>query len=202
MTPIARVGVAGILVALACSDPAEPEPTLYAEDFEERCDGLPCGWSQIEGDRGQARWVETFHPGEHGIRLSGSGVTVRGPGSDAADASLAFGTLQARLTATCDPGNRLVVRVGLVDASDAGGSPRTDTLEGRTPATVPTDWGAPVTLSLTAVSALGDGGFGASPFLSGRFRITGVTISKEGSGACVISRIVVDDRLPMAAEGC
>jgi len=189
---MARACVALILGALACGDDdAPPNPRLLFEDFEERCGDLPCGWTRLEGDEDQARWVETLHPGEHGIRLSGSGVTVRGPGGEARTSALTFGSLQAELTAVCDPDASLVLQLGITEVLEGGGSPRSDTLEG--PATdVPSDWGETTLVTLTATTALVDGGF-SGPTFSRPIRVTGITIQKRGPGECHIGRIVVDD---------
>ncbi len=196
-----QVALGALLTLLACGDDEPPAPRpLFEEELEERCGDLPCGWSQIEGAEGQARYVTTFHSGDHGIRLAGSDVTVRGPGNEPGDVSLAFGTLSARLSAICDPGAELVIRVGLTDVADTGTGPRLDTLEGRP--SVSTEWDVPATASLTALSALADGGFGSSPFVSGSFRVTGITLSKRGTGSCTVSRIVVDDQIAVPDEGC
>lgn len=188
---VARASLALVLGGLACGDDDAPQvPRLLYEDFEERCGDLPCDWTRLDGDESQARYVETIHPGEHGIRLSGSGVTVRGPGGMPRTAALTFGSLQAELTAICDGDSLLVIQVGISDALEGGGSPRSDTLEGRVGP--PTDWTAPILVTLTATSALSDGGF-SGPTLGAPIRVTGITVTKTGPGECYVDRIVVDD---------
>lgn len=188
---IARACIALIVGMLACGDDDAPGvPRLLYDDFEERCGDLPCGWTRLEGDEGQAVYVETIHPGEHGVRLSGSGVTIRGPGGMPRTSALTFGSLQMELTAICDPDSTLDLKLAVTEVLEGGGSPRTDTLEGRV--TPPSEWTGPILATLTATSALSDGGFSGSTF-GAPIRVTGVTIAKTGPGECYVDRLVVDD---------
>lgn len=198
---LARILLATLFVALTCCDDRPPPPAhLLIEELENRCGELPCEWAQITGEPGQARYVETFHPGDHGIRLDGSGVSVRGPGGEPDQVLVTFGTVQAQLTAVCDPGSDLTVRIGLTQAMDSGAATsRIDTLEGQV--SPPPEWGGIVILSLTARGALADGGLSGTT-LNGSFRVTGITVSKAGPGSCVVSRIVIDDQLPRPDPGC
>ncbi len=69
-----------LLFCLACRQPEQAPTRLFEEGFEELCDGMPCGWAQTGGDDGAVRFVETIFAGEHGVRLTGDGAAVRGPG--------------------------------------------------------------------------------------------------------------------------
>lgn len=196
----ARAALAVVLAALACGDGAPIIQNLVTEDFEVLCGDLPCDWTLIEGDPAQARYVHTFHSGEHGIELTGSDVTVRGPGGTPQPVQISFGSIQGRLVGVCDSGNQLTVRIGLRQAFDASGPPIADTLEADF---FPSDdWNETDDRTLTASSAFRDGGFGTTPFTSGFFRVTGVTIEKSGGGSCTISRLIIDDILPARADGC
>lgn len=190
---IAWALVALILVALACGDDDAPQvPRLLYEDFETRCGDLPCGWDQIAGTSGQARYATGFHAGEHGLVLEGSGVTARGPGGDPMSALVTFGGLQARLAVRCDAGATLVLRIGVREVADGTvGGLRADSFEGRL-LTPPTTWGAPVFVNLNAASALADGGFGTSA-PTGSIVIDSVTLTKTGPGQCVIDHLEIDD---------
>ena len=182
----------GIFGALACGDGPEPPPNrILLERFETTCGDLPCGWSQVAGDPGDARYVSTFHPGEHALALSGSDVVAKGPGGAADGAQILFGSLQARIAARCDAGNTLVVRV-VLNSSPDGGPVTYDELEGRF--SPPTGYGSASMITLTAASTLNDGGFGGGPF--GSFlpvEVVAITVSKTGSGTCEIGEIIIDD---------
>jgi hypothetical protein len=186
-TPLFTLAV----VLVCCDDPRAAPSRLLDQGFEERCGDLPCGWDQIGGPAGAARWTTTWHPGEHAIALDGDGITVRGPGGEADDSTLTFGSLEARIAARCDTGASLILRVAVVDTSTTV-APRADTLEGRfSPGG---DYTTPVTTTLTASTALADGGFTGPPF-GGTvpIRITGMTITKQGPGTCEVAHVVVDD---------
>jgi hypothetical protein len=164
---LAWLVVAGVVVGYAC----EPERAerVYYEDFEgELCDGAPCGWARSSGTAEQARWVETIHPGEHGLALTGD-VTVRGPGS----AATVFGpSILLQMVVRCDEGSRLGVDVVI---SDELGS-RSLGVD----AFAPTEWDE---VSVT----LGSGGeIGSST-------ITAIVFTKTGSGTCEIGEVIVDD---------
>lgn len=189
---LARALVASLLVVLACTDSPPTVTHLVQQDFEARCgDGtLACGWVQIAGTDGQARWGSGFHPGDHVLLLDGSGVTVRGPGGGARPVTLTLGSLRIDLAARCDPGNTLDVSVGVVDASSE--SPAfSDELVGTT--RPPRRWedGRSGT-TLTARSALSDGGLGMT---GGGYtvRVSSITITKTGTGRCEISELAIDD---------
>lgn len=176
-----RALVAAMLCAIACRQGTGEDPPFYLEDFESQCDGLPCGWEQIEGDRGQSRYVETIHPGEHGVELRGEGVTIRGEAMVEGTVSVSFSTVQALVVARCDRGDALTIRLAVVDLSSGA----IDTMVGAvSPAE---DWEETPTVSLTGTGAL-------SPMsITGpNLRFTGITVSKTGTGACQISEIAID----------
>jgi len=179
------------VVAGACGGDPPTVVRLASDGFETRCGSeLPCGWEQVAGADGQARYETTFHPGDHGLLLEGGGVTVRGPGgSGARSAIFTVGSLRAQLAARCDAGNMLTIDVGIVDASSA--SPRfVDSLEGRS--TPPARWeDSPFGVVLTSPTALAEGGLGMASGYS--VRVTSVTITQTGSGRCEISDIQIDD---------
>ena len=197
----ARVALAAVLGALACSDPAPQVFNLVTQDFEESCDGVPCEWEQLSGTPGQVRWVETFHSGDHGLELTGDGVAARGPGGSPMMVQVISGSLQGQLVAVCDPGATLRLSVGLVQTTgfDGGMPSVVDTLvadfqpEG--------EWGDPQVRTLIATGVFTDGGLGGG-FVSGTFRITGMTIEKRGAGSCVVSRVLVDDVIAVSDFDC
>lgn len=159
--------LAGIVAGWAC-EPSRTE-RVYYEDFEgELCDGTPCGWERSSGTPEQARWVETIHPGEHALALTGD-VTVRGPGSSA---TLFGPDILMQMTVRCDAGSRLAVDVVI---SDELGSRALGV-----DAFTPTEWDQ---VSVT----LGDGGDISSS------TIQGIVFTKTGTGTCEIGEIFLDD---------
>jgi len=161
------LGLGALVAGYAC------EPTVvtraYLQDFEgERCDGAPCGWERSTGTPEQATWVETIHPGEHALRLSGI-VSVRGPGSDVV---LVGPDVILQMTARCDPGSNLAVDVIVVD--ELGTRPlRVDPI-------------AADAWSLTSVTLGGGGDISNS-------RIAAIALIKTGSTSCEIGEIWVDE---------
>ena len=172
------LGIGGLLVFLAC-DPAPPPERHWFESFEDECDGAPCGWERSLGDADQARWVETIHPGEHGLRLEGV-VTVRGPGSPL-ERTQDFNFASVHAVARCDAGSFLEVEV--VVASGAA------TRTGRALINPEDQWRRvteePLTFDETAIEG----------------RVTAVVIRKRGEGVCEVGELVVDDGA-FLATGC
>lgn len=170
---VAPWSIVVFLIGILACDP-DPRPRrIYLEDFEALCDGIPCGWERSTGTADQARWVSTIHPGEHGLRLEGE-VTVRGPGSGAADQPASTASLSARLAARCDADSSLRLDVLLVDSTGASYS-----ASGMTMTTA--RWDRPTLITLSLGGSPSDG------------RVSGVVITKMGSGVCEIGEIVVDD---------
>jgi len=187
-----RSFVALLLLSFACAPgPGAVRERLVTEEFETQCDdGLPCGWAQVTGEPGAARYVETIHPGEHGLALIGSGVNVRGPGGPTRPAIVSVGSLQASLVARCDPGAGLTIDLAVADATDAGAF-FVDTFEGRT--TPGQTWEQRTVVNLTSTTALSDGGFGGSFGGTRTIRVLAVALSKTGAGQCEIASFRVDD---------
>lgn len=171
-----------LLAMMACAPEDEP-PRFYREDFETLCDGVPCGWQRIVGDEDQAVWVETVHPGEHGLRLTGN-VTVRGPGTMDVDEPVVAAALSARVAARCDSGSTL--RFDIVLADSLGTQSTSSTAH-----SPPAEWGEPLVFWPSPVPEP------ASGTLS---RVVAIGITKAGAGACEISDIAIDDLLP--GPGC
>jgi hypothetical protein len=70
---VARSWILWALIAVVVSLGAcrtRRRPRSIGEDFETVCDGTPCGWERVRGSPIK-RSVETIHPGEHGLRLTG-----------------------------------------------------------------------------------------------------------------------------------
>ena len=198
---VSRLALGAVLGGLACSDPAPQVFNLVTEDFEERCDGVPCEWEQLSGTTGQVRYVETFHAGDHGLELTGEGVAARGPGGSPMMVQVISGSLQSQLVAVCDPGATLRLSVGLI---------QTTGIDGGMPAVIDTlvadfqpdsEWSDPQVQTLIATGVFTDGGL-TGGFVSGTFRITGMTIEKRGGGSCVVSRVLVDDVIFSADPDC
>jgi hypothetical protein len=165
--------VATLLAMLAC-DPDLPPTRFYDEDFETLCDGTPCGWERTSGDETQATWIETIHPGEHGLRLEGQ-ASVRGTNAGATTGdAFAVETLSVELTARCDLGSQL--RVDLVLADEFG-----ETFIASALAAPEAAWSPPP--GVTVVT---------DAFAARAARVTAVGIAKTGPGACEISAIAID----------
>ena len=173
--------LAALLAMLAC-DPGLRPIRFYDEDFEALCDGTPCGWERTSGDATQATWIETIHPGEHGLRLRGQ-ASVRGTsvGETTGEVFLVE-SLSVELTARCDIGSEL--RVDLVLADELGNTFTASALAAPEPL-----WSAPLGALVTTDA------FGASAT-----RVVAVGIAKTGPGACEISAIAIDS-VPLA-DGC
>jgi hypothetical protein len=157
----------------ACSDP--PPPTIYYEDFESLCEGVPCGWERTRGEEAQATWIETIHEGEHGLRLSGE-VTVHGPATIVEDDGF-LGTLTLHTAARCDAGSGL--RIDLVFADAFGGRYNGFAQLGALP-----EWTDEVDVRTLAWESTMPGTI---------TDVLGVTITKTGEGACEISSVLVSD---------
>lgn len=161
----ALLSVLVLIVTAACeTDRVTP---LYSEDFEVLCEGTPCGWVRSVGTPDQATWVETVHPGEHALRLTGD-VTVHGPGSDAA--SPVSGTLWLQITVRCDLGSFLTADIVINDAT--GSRPYRHSVEAQQ------DW----TQDICEI------------FTGGGPRIVAIRLTKRGTGVCEIANIMIDDQ--------
>jgi hypothetical protein len=173
--------LATLLAMLAC-DPDLRPIRFYEDDFETLCDGTPCGWERTSGDESQATWVETIHPGEHGLRLEGQ-ASVRGTNAAATTgARVDVETLSVELTARCDLGSEL--QVDLVLEDELG-----DTFVARALAVPEAGWSPP--LGAMVVAELP--GVGVT-------RVAAVGIAKTGPGVCEISAIAIDS-VPLP-DGC
>lgn len=182
--PLLRLGLHALLFCLACRQVPEGEPLLLEESFESECDGEACEWSQVLGDPGGAEWVATVHPGEHGLRIE-PGVTVRKPYElDARDVQVTSGALEGVVSARCEPGGQLDFEVLIRDSrggADAfGGRPR-----------IPTEWGIPISFSLTSDFALSDGGTAIGTVTS-ELEVTSILIRSSGSAPCTVDHLRVD----------
>jgi hypothetical protein len=197
----ARLAIGALLGGLACSDPAPQIFNLVTEDFEERCDGVPCGWERLGGTPEQVRYVETFHAGDHGLELTGDSVAARGPGGSPMMVQVISGSLQGQLVAVCDPGATLRLSVGLIQTTgfDGGMPAAVDTLVADFQPAV--EWDDPQVRTLIATGVFTDGGLSGG-FVSGTFRITGMTLEKRGEGSCVVTRVLVDDVIAVRGIDC
>lgn len=156
------------ILASGCGTPRVER--LWLEDFEELCDGTPCDWTRVTGTAEQATWVETIHPGEHGLQLIDD-VSVAGIGSETVSAAE---TLHGAATVRCDPGSTLTLELLVGDISGR----REFTLD----ITSPSEWGE------MEFNVPDDGGF-----LFGDARVSAAVFNKSGSGSCEISEIYVDE---------
>lgn len=163
----------GLASLLSACGPGAPPAYLYFEDFETVCDGSPCGWERSSGEPDQATWVETIHPGEHALRLTGE-VGVRGPAGSPEERAILGSGIGGCVVARCDAGSRLQFDVLLEDA-----------LVGSVVGTVrllpPSEWSGPTTADLTLDDDVSDAS------------VTAVLITKTGPGACEVGEIVFED---------
>ncbi len=159
-----------VLAAVAC-DP-DRVTHFYEEHFEGICytDGGVepfCGWERSSGEPGQATLVETVHPGEHALQLTGN-VTVRGPGSNAISSG---GNLVLRIAVRCDLGSTLMSDVVVNDTT--GSRTFSNSL------IASPEWAE-------TCGFLGRGSLSNA-------RIVAFVFTKTGSGSCEMSDIVVDE---------
>ncbi|MGE0786515.1 MAG: hypothetical protein AB7S26_12665 [Sandaracinaceae bacterium] len=159
-----------IVSALAC-DPVPAPALMYSEDFESVCDGAPCGWSQRTGEPSQATYVETFHPGEHGLRLSGS-VSVRGPEAPEDALRLRGSSVTFEAATRCDLGSFLTATV--VIRTDAG-----EMFDASALVTSEPEWGRSG-VRLDFIDTIVGG------------HVASVILDKEGGGVCEVSDMTVD----------
>ncbi len=179
---------------LACREMPDGPTRIYEESFEELCvdeaTGVesPCGWSQVAGPDGGATWVDTVHPGEHGLRLSGEGTIVRGPAGTSRRSVLLFGAIETYISARCDVGTQLIVEVGLRDVTTGNA----DTFRGR--ATPSDEWGNGTIIPLVSDRALSDGGLSGGMF-GGTFdvQVDLLSLRVSGGGACEVDHLILDD---------
>lgn len=163
-----------VVVSLgACHD--ETPPAFYWEDFETVCDGVPCGWERVRGEPDQAIWIETIHPGEHGLRLTGE-VSVRGPASEPDGTSADLFLLDMMVSARCDPGS--AIEIDVVFADELGGRhvatayPYTED-----------DW---IDAGSTTLNF--------EDFVDARItHVTAIAIRKLGSGSCDVTTVAIEE---------
>lgn len=170
-----------MFVAMIACEPEEGRRLAYDEDFETACDGVPCGWTRTDGEASQATWIETIHPGEHALRLSGE-VTVRGPEATEEARRLSQSNATVYVANRCDLGNSLFVTV--VVETDEG-----MLRDSREMVTTSPDW----TNRVTRLQ------FGEPRIVGGR--VVSVILEKEGAGECEVGDIVVDTE-DICLDGC
>lgn len=166
------IGVALLVGILACTPSGRPRH--YFESFEELCMGVPCGWQRSSGTAEQATWVETIHPGEHGLRLTGE-VSVRGEGSEIPSGATAS-LLLVGVVARCDPDSWLSVDLVLTD--DLGND-----IMGSAVLSPGREWTAPTVAAPTYTSTL------TSDVVT---RVVAIGITKHGAGSCEISELAIE----------
>lgn len=168
------------LGALACGplERTDDGGRTFFDDFEQTCDGAPCGWSTVAGSALGAQWVETFHPGDHALRFVEDGVTLRRDLDDVSRLTSDFMTVRA--AARCEEGATLVVRVAV------------ENLDGSAPATFEATLFPAEVFTLDPSSTLlrvedprGDAGIDDGFARSRRIRAIGIT--KRGRGQCDVS---------------
>ena len=179
-----------MLVGLACREPQVGPDRLLVETFETNCDGTPCGWTRVDGSASDVRFVQTIHPGEHGLSIA-AGASARGPMGANGMVSIQNASLQLRASARCDRGAQLVVEAALADRATRAA----DTFEGR--ASPPSVWDDTVeVITITANQALNDGGLGGNVFGGGGtildIEVLGLILRVDGEGTCEIDQLTLD----------
>jgi hypothetical protein len=190
---VLRVALLSVLAALACDETQSPQAFLWEETFEEVCDDdLPCGWAQVGGAPGDARYVmTTLHPGEHGLSLTGD-ASVRGPGGPSDFSNFQFGSLEVRVTGRCDAAAGISVLLGLAETNPDGTIGRVDMTM---PASIflPATWAeTSESIVVTSEGAFTDAGL-SPPLTAGTLQVTSVTLTMNGPGTCEIAEILIDD---------
>jgi len=189
-----------VFVALGCRSGFGSVTILYDEPFEEACDGIPCGWVQVRGEVGQARYGEVGTLGDHGLALRGAGVTVQGPGTNEETLStVPLGGIRLVIEARCEVGSSLGVSVAIRNLS-------LDTISEYSTRLSPTGPNISRTSTLVTQSMVGaDAGMpdpigGPSRFL----QVLGITIEKTGDSVCEIGAVQLQDAgdPPQEPRGC
>ena len=184
-----RALIAGILGVLACSDGFDDLTVILSEHMEESCDGIPCGWEQVAGDRGQARYMEIDSLGDRGVQLRGEGVVIRsverfGP----VEIGVQFSTVRLLLVGRCDDGSGLVVSFSSRDPISGETFSFASRLSPRG------GEGEPVRVTAQAPTAgTIDGGFGGSATVFVDWEFFGLRIEKTGDGVCEVGGIELSD---------
>lgn len=174
---VSRVAILLALLAPACSGTPDPD-LVYIEDFESLCDGTPCGWVQSGGPDDAARYAETV-PGDHGLELLGDDVFVRGPVPDALSRARFADRIAVRMSARCDFGSSLEVRV---------------TIEEPAPVMRVMTFGKEVVPEDAWTNPLPDATLDpleASPGPWQIQRVLGVSVLKRGAGSCEIDYLAI-----------
>lgn len=164
----------GAIVLSSCNPAVDPD-IVYEEGFETLCDEAPCGWVQSRGPDGAATWVETL-PGDHGLRLDGDDVFVRGPAAPMLERIVGANTVALRASARCDDLASITVRATIEDAS------RVVTLEGEL---VPSSSWEPMLRDVSMSPVDGE------PPPYNVQRVLGVSMLKHGDGSCEIDYIAI-----------
>ena len=78
---------------------------FYRDDFEDLCEGTPCGWLQVRGEEGGVSLGETL-PGDRALVFTGDGVVARGEGMEPPSAANIEDMVLSSV-ARCDAGSTL-----------------------------------------------------------------------------------------------
>ncbi|MFO0685491.1 MAG: hypothetical protein U0234_25755 [Sandaracinus sp.] len=149
--------------------------SLFRDDFESVCDGSPCGWLQVAGPSGAARYVESV-PGDHGIELTGEGVAVsRLAEGDQLEGADPITSLEAHLVARCDARSSITVIVSVQGVTSSTPIDVTGT------ATFPPRWdGSRIRFPLLTTGATSSTQFND---------VLAVVLHKEGPGTCEVDYV-------------
>lgn len=178
------LGLAGLL-SLSQTGCRNDTVYVFADGFEEVCDGAPCGWTVQAGTTGTAVYNETL-PGEHGVLIDGSPMAIlRDMSGDELTVAVNSATVVAEMAARCEGSVTLTFEIGV--ESLASGEIQTFSADFNPPST----WDG--TLDARTLTSTGSG-FGIL------FRnIVALRIVKSGEGACEIDYVALRD--PGTGEG-
>ncbi len=171
------------LFLIAC--PGNAPFRIVVESFEDVCEGDSlCEFEQVDGEPGDVTWIETIHPGEHGLRIEAGARLVRSyEPRELRSLGFQAGSAQGYITGLCEEGANIEVAIVMTDDLDY-----TDEFRGTS--TLWTEYDG-TSFALVGASAL-DPNSPLNTQGSVSIRPLALEIRVRGEGACEIDHLTVD----------
>jgi|GEM_PF-2418875 len=185
--------IAAVLLAPLAGCPCDSGlPDLFYDDFQAVCGGVPCEWTVAAGD---VVSTESFHAGERGMRLAVGGDVSRALPDVGLPSAADEGALISLLVA-CDDQTTLVIEVEATSVVPArvSGEPEDIVLEARREPIPGERYGGVIGReSLPLLLPSGEEVPAATA--------TGMRITIEGPGACIIDELHIAGARSFFCEG-